>query len=552
MNGFERVLNSYAETYTTQKVIRFTDRKNINLKFIGHYYRFENFHDVLSHEQHNKLLNWVSPDSEEQIDLVFYHEFDPKMCDDAFSLSISEERKVLVRTHNLRGLRYAYRLLEELVVSTLGQISCPVIEVNHPKPMSIRGIIEGFYGNPWNQQDRIDVIRYMGQHKMNTYMYAPKDDKYQRKAWRKLYPDKLMSEFLALQKECRREEIDFYYMISPGNDINLADPENINVLGRKLDQMIGLGFNHFGLLFDDIDYHLTGESLIKFTTAACAHANLANQINEFLKKQLNNYSLVVCPTEYDNAQGSPYLAELTQKLDPEIALFWTGPATLSSQISTHDLKIMAQVYQRPMIIWDNLPVNDFQKDAELVFLSAYKNRTPYIADSKYQVLGVVSNPMSEWEPSKITIGTMNDYLWNPNKYDMQQSFMKNIKELIPQGLVESFLTFSSFNNNHFTQKPFSLMQEIIIENSDVKAITDSLSNLVTAANNLQNGAKFCPLLKEIMPWLLRPQKDWNLWQAILRGDSDEIMILSAKLKKYPYRMGTDLVARYLEVHPIAK
>jgi hypothetical protein len=39
-----------------------------------------------------------------------------------------------------------------------------------------RGIVEGFSGGPWSHQDRVDILRIEGQHGMNVYYYAPKDD----------------------------------------------------------------------------------------------------------------------------------------------------------------------------------------------------------------------------------------------------------------------------------------------------------------------------------------------------------------------------------------
>ena len=51
-----------------------------------------------------------------------------------------------------------------------------------------RGVIEGFYGTPWSQQNRLAQLNFYGAHKMNTYVYSPKDDPYLRAQWRDPYP----------------------------------------------------------------------------------------------------------------------------------------------------------------------------------------------------------------------------------------------------------------------------------------------------------------------------------------------------------------------------
>jgi hypothetical protein len=46
--------------------------------------------------------------------------------------------------------------------------------------LSIRGVVEGFYGTPWTYAERLDILRFEGQHGMNVYHYGPKYDPYHR------------------------------------------------------------------------------------------------------------------------------------------------------------------------------------------------------------------------------------------------------------------------------------------------------------------------------------------------------------------------------------
>ena len=56
----------------------------------------------------------------------------------------------------------------------------PEVDINDYPTVSARGIIEGFYGTTWTHQDRLDQIKFYGKNKLNTYIYAPKDDPYHR------------------------------------------------------------------------------------------------------------------------------------------------------------------------------------------------------------------------------------------------------------------------------------------------------------------------------------------------------------------------------------
>ena len=63
------------------------------------------------------------------------------------------------------------------------------VEVTDYPDVIDRGVIEGFYGNWWSQEDRIRQFEFYGKNKMNVYIYAPKDDPYHRAKWREAYPE---------------------------------------------------------------------------------------------------------------------------------------------------------------------------------------------------------------------------------------------------------------------------------------------------------------------------------------------------------------------------
>ena len=58
---------------------------------------------------------------------------------------------------------------------------------------------------------------------LNTYIYAPKDDRKHRAAWRELYTDTELGELAALASECRTAGVRMVYGLAPGLDLDPGD-----------------------------------------------------------------------------------------------------------------------------------------------------------------------------------------------------------------------------------------------------------------------------------------------------------------------------------------
>lgn len=543
-------LRHYQEVYL-DGLGKYWKQEQITLKFRGHFYRFEQFNEVIQPEERVDWLNVTSEPVNEEYDGILHHYYEPSIQTDGFHLKIENQTEIIIKTSNLRGFRYAFEALKQLFIIHETGIELIQAEVNHEPSFEMRGIIEGFYGIPWNKADRIDLLHYMGKQKMNTYMYAPKDDELQRKRWREHYGEDKLAEFTELLEVAEAERIDFYYMISPGNDIDYTQEAEVAVLTEKLQTILDLGVRHFGLLLDDIDYILKGNAKKRFKNAASAHAYLIRQVDDFLAANLTDYTLLVCPTEYDNALGSEYLNHLTQALPSHIPFFWTGPSTLARSITTEAIAQMAAVYQRPMVIWDNTPVNDYQADHELLLLSPYENRSAKLADPRYQVTGIVSNPMAQWELSKLTVGHMGHYLWNSQGFNFTADWHETLEALAGADLVEALKTFADYNPNRHTREVFTSKQLRAIASQDKTFISQCVTELAEAAKQLK-GLNNERLLSQIFPWLERAQADADFWQLVLAGDRGAIRNRQAELAKSTHRIGRDLPMAYVKAHQLDK
>lgn len=543
-------MQNYQEVYTNGDYFLF-DRPKVAIKFSGRFYRFEQFKEVITAEDYSELLTVLEGDTTEEVELSLIHHYNNEMKADAFRLKITADKEIHVETKNLRGFRYAVEALDQLVERQGEQILVPIAEVNHTPSFELRGVIEGFYGIPWQEEDRIDLLRFLGRERMNTYMYAPKDDELHRRLWREKYPEEKLEEFSRYIEVAEEERIDFYYMISPGNDIDYTLSSEVDVLNEKLQQLVDLGVRHFALLLDDIDYILKGNAKKRFKDAASAHAYLIRQVDAYLGEVLQDYTLIVCPTEYDNRYGSPYLDGLTVAVPNHIPFFWTGPETLAGAITTEEIERMAATYQRPMIIWDNTPVNDYQKDTELLHLSPYENRSPKLADEKYQIIGIVSNPMAQWELSKLTVGHMGHYLWDSYGFDYQAHWMQNLVRFIGTEYAEALDIFARFNPNRHTRTVYPLSYIERLKNKDTDFVDEQLK-LLSETSEILKRVEDERFQKDVAPWFERIEKDLAYWEVIKTGDEAAILAKSKELAEYPHRISLDLPAKYAEIHELIK
>jgi hypothetical protein len=364
-----------------------------------------------------------------------------------------------------------------------------------------RGIVEGFYGAPWSQQDRVAILRFEGQHGMNVYYYAPKDDPYHRKLWRDPYPADEMKRLRELVEAAHANFVDFCFAISPGLSMTYSSEEDFGVLTRKLESVGKLGVSCYALFLDDVPQDLQNPAdQRRFKTLAEAHVYLVNKLDRRLKSQSAENRLTVTPTVYTNEWGNrDYIKELGAGVNPGVNIVWTGTEVESSAITVAQAREWGEFLGRKPLLWDNFPVNDGRPWR--VFLGPVRNRE---ANLPMAVEGVFSNPMNQAHASMIALETVADYLWNSQAYDpaksqrhaMESQFGKNA----PQLLAPFLRAYGDYwgDENLFT--PLFLERRYPI---DVTKIDSGLAQLDSALGPLRSQPRFEKLVAEISPF---PQK----------------------------------------------
>ena len=77
------------------------------------------------------------------------------------------------------------------------------------------GVIEGFYGRTWSWPARERMVSFLAEQGLDAYVYAPKADRWLRRAWRESHPEAEFAALSALREHCRQRGVRFGIGLSP-------------------------------------------------------------------------------------------------------------------------------------------------------------------------------------------------------------------------------------------------------------------------------------------------------------------------------------------------
>lgn len=371
--------------------------------------------------------------------------------------------------------------------------------------VSDRGLVEGYYGNPYSDADRNSLFEFFGRAKMNVYIYGPKDDPYHRDSWREPYPDDQAQRLSELAAAAAKHKVRFVWAMHPGGDIQWTDADRKASID-KLEMMYALGIRAFSIFFDDI----SGTEQSK----GDMQAEYLNYLNEnFVKKHDDVPPIIMCPTQYNKAYtggSDTYLNALGTTLDSETHIMWTGNSVVD-MIGEGDMEWVNSRIKRNAYIWLNYPVNDYCRD--YLLMGPTWGNDLNIAS---MLGGFVSNPMEYAEASKVSLYSIGDYCWNMTAYDADASWESAIKYLMPEH-SEEFRLFCENNvdlgNNvhglrRTDESPAFVEAKTTFDNymsqgKTAEAVADMRAHftlLENAATTLIECDENVPLVTEITPW----------------------------------------------------
>ncbi|MFD7864971.1 beta-N-acetylglucosaminidase domain-containing protein [Streptomyces sp. NPDC059783] len=325
------------------------------------------------------------------------------------------------------GLFHAVQTLRQLI--TDGRVAG--VTVRDWPAGGVRGMTEGFYGQPWSQQDRLAQLDFMGRTKQNRYLYAAGDDPYRQDRWRDPYPADRRTDFRALAERAAAEHVTLGWAVAPGQSMCLSSDRDLKALTKKIDAMWALGFRVFQVQFQDVSYiewHCSADADTFGRgpeAAARAQARVVSAVARHLaERHPGAEPLSMMPTEFYQDGATDYRTALARELDPGVQVAWTGVGVVPRTITGGELAGARTAFRHPLVTMDNYPVNDYAQDR--IFLGPYTGRDPAVAIGSAALL---ANAMEQPSASRIPLFTAADFAWNPKGYRPQESWQAALDDL---------------------------------------------------------------------------------------------------------------------------
>jgi hyaluronoglucosaminidase len=295
------------------------------------------------------------------------------------------------------------------------------------------GVIEGFFGKPWNWESRSSGADFLRDCGFEFYIYAPKSESFLRRRWREPIPQETQQHLSELSARCRKNGIAFGVGLTPFEIYLNYDASAQASLRAKVSQINQIGVDILCILFDDMRGDVEGLSAMQARVISdiCSWSSAA--------------SFIVCPTYYSYDQrlarefGSPpkdYLRDLGRAVDPRIDFFWTGEKIISEGYSDlHLAEVAADIGRKPFI-WDNYIANDSRTRTNFLFLDPSASAWNLPAD---RIAGVAINPMNQPYLSRIALRGFQDILTKGYGGDFLASICRELcGPLIAEHLLADF------------------------------------------------------------------------------------------------------------------
>jgi hyaluronoglucosaminidase len=300
------------------------------------------------------------------------------------------------------------------------------------------GIIEGFFGKPWDWSARLSGADFLSDCGYRFYIYAPKSDAFLRRRWREPMPAQTMRNLSELGSRCLEQRIALGIGLTPFEIYMDYDKGAKAALRSKVLQLNEVQAEILCVLFDDMRGDVADLPGIQaqVVTDVCGWSNAKR--------------FIVCPTYYSydplltREFGPPpktYLRDFGRLIDPGIDIFWTGQKVISDGYTAHHLEEVANDIQRKPFIWDNHISNDSRVRTKQLFLDPSFGSWKLPIDL---VAGLAINPMNQPHLSRIALCGYQHLLTQPSPHDF---FPDVCRQLAGSPCAEWLLTdFDAFRH----------------------------------------------------------------------------------------------------------
>jgi len=392
----------------------------------------------------------------------------------------------------------------------------------------VRGIFEGAYG-VWHLEGRLEVIDWMGEVKLNSFLYGPKGDPKIRRRWREPYDDVELFEFKRMIERAERNHIQFSYTIAPTLGFEYGSDEDFEILLSRVRQMQGLGVRSFILAFDDtMAMMYDPDDREKFSNLGEAEAFVANRLLDAMREYDPDSVLVLVPEIYAGVYEMDYTRALAGKLKEDVYIGWTGSEIGAPRIGGESLKKFVDFYGKVPSLGDNWG-SLYPLVARLPETQEYTHQftmNPYNLFGEMPVpgLGGASEPVL----APIECSAVAQFGWNPDDYSPDSSldrlaevyFTEEARPLFKWIMYRDFFEFTSYyvlDTDYAT--PIERMTEKLISGvmsgeekiSTVKRLREEIQVLIEQPDKIEEECTD-PGIGAV---LAKRAKDWRPWFELL-------------------------------------
>jgi hyaluronoglucosaminidase len=176
-------------------------------------------------------------------------------------------------------------------------------------------------------------------------------------------------------------------------------------------------------------------------------------------------------------------------------------------------------------------------DKDRLFLGPLRNRGKGLAKTH---IGMISNPMIQWQASKIPVITMAKYMWDTNTYNADLAFDQAIHEFVKQQpyLFEYMKIFVKENEASLIY--YDCYQDIdeAINHNDLEYLKQYMEKLLTAIKTLKKEFHNKKWLIEVDQWFHQIEKDYDIFLKIYNKKD---LITIEDVKEGLYHNGSHLI-----------
>ena len=417
-----------------------------------------------------------------------------------------------------------------------GTYKLPCVTIYDYADVKNRGIIEGYYGVPYSAEVTKDLFRFMARYKMNTYMYGAKSDPYHSRYWGDPYPTTISDEQLRIgyltqdmmrdiTKVANETKVNFIWAIHPGKAFaNAEDPQVLDKIMAKFENMHWLGVRQFGVFVDDVGVP-SDPTIMKL----CADNLTALQ--QRIDDKWNNKGAAatdtVKPLHYVpqlyahgwvSLERAKEFYESLSNTPSKINIYITGREVWSVP-NNEDLETVKGWLGREVSWWWNYPCND-QDPTKLFVMDTYSNfrdethidNLSHIEKHLTGLKTLIINPMQQGELSKIALFSVADYSWNTAAFDNFESWEAAIPAVVGKKYAKAFKKLAPYlryyDNDALGYRVDNYQRSIKRGNPNHKSLLNELREVNDACqvikemkNSYSESDRL--LYNDVRPWLLK-------------------------------------------------